>query len=92
MPAALTDDDKAFIRAILDDPEELTTWLVYADWLDERSDPCGEFLRLQPRATAARRSNRTDHFRSTIASRTARVRTLGRDVGPPGRRELPRAV
>lgn len=46
MPAALTDDDKAFIRAILDHPEELTTWLVYADWLDDRDDPRSEFLRL----------------------------------------------
>ena len=47
MPAALTDEDKAFIRAILDHPEELTTWLVYADWLDERDDPRAEFIRLQ---------------------------------------------
>src|SRR6188474_1415349 len=46
MPAALTSDDRAFIRAILDDPEELTTWLVYADWLDENADPRAGFLRL----------------------------------------------
>jgi uncharacterized protein (TIGR02996 family) len=46
MSTALTDEDKAFIRAILDHPEELTTWLVYADWLEERGDPRAEFLRL----------------------------------------------
>jgi uncharacterized protein (TIGR02996 family) len=31
---------------ILDHPEELLHWLVYADWLDERGDPRSEFLRL----------------------------------------------
>jgi uncharacterized protein (TIGR02996 family) len=46
MSAPLTNDDRAFIRAILDNPEELTTWLVYADWLDDRGDPRSEFLRL----------------------------------------------
>ena len=46
MSAPLTDDDKAFIRAILDHPEALITWLVYADWLDDRDDPRAEFLRL----------------------------------------------
>src|SRR5213595_2225748 len=51
MFAPLTDDDKGFIRAILDHPEELTTWLAYADWLDDRGDPRAEFLRL----TAERR-------------------------------------
>jgi len=46
MAEPLTQDDRGFIRAILDNPDELTTWLIYADWLDERGDPCAEFLRL----------------------------------------------
>jgi uncharacterized protein (TIGR02996 family) len=46
MTAPLTNDDKGFIRSILDDPDELTTWLIYADWLDEQNDPRAEFLRL----------------------------------------------
>ena len=46
MALPLTTDDKGFIRAILDDPDELTTWLIYADWLDEHNDPRAEFLRL----------------------------------------------
>jgi uncharacterized protein (TIGR02996 family) len=41
-----TDEDKAFIRAILDVPEDRNTWLIYADWLDDRADPRSEFLRL----------------------------------------------
>jgi uncharacterized protein (TIGR02996 family) len=62
MPDTLTGDDRAFIRAILDDPEELTTWLVYADWLDERSDPRAEYLRLsvERKQRGGRRAGRID--------------------------------
>ncbi|MBA4189565.1 MAG: hypothetical protein C0467_16390 [Planctomycetaceae bacterium] len=49
MSAAISDEDKAFIRAILNNPAELTGWLAYADWLDERDDPRAEFIRLQVR-------------------------------------------
>jgi uncharacterized protein (TIGR02996 family) len=49
MSAPFTDDDKAFLRTILSNPAELTGWLVYADWLDERDDPRAEFVRLQAR-------------------------------------------
>lgn len=41
-----TPEDLAFLRSILDVPEDRNTWLVYADWLDDRSDPRAEFLRL----------------------------------------------
>jgi uncharacterized protein (TIGR02996 family) len=40
-------DDQGFRSALLADPEDTTTRLVYADWLDERDDPRGEFLRLE---------------------------------------------
>jgi uncharacterized protein (TIGR02996 family) len=49
MSPPMSDDDKAFLRAILNDPGELTRWLVYADWLDERDDPRGRFIRLEVR-------------------------------------------
>jgi uncharacterized protein (TIGR02996 family) len=45
--APLTDDDRAFIRAILADPSDDAPRLVYADWLDERGDMRGRFLRLE---------------------------------------------
>lgn len=41
----MTDED-GFLNAINRDPNELTHRLVYADWLDERDDPRGDFVRL----------------------------------------------
>jgi len=41
--------DEAFLQAILEDPEDDTPRLVYADWLEERGDPRGEFIRVQCR-------------------------------------------
>lgn len=42
----LTDADVAFLRALADIPEDRNTWLVYADWLEDRGDPRAEFVRL----------------------------------------------
>lgn len=39
-------DCAAFLQAIQADPADLTARLVYADWLDERSDADGELIRL----------------------------------------------
>lgn len=44
--ATLHEDDP-FVRAMLADPENDAPRLIYADWLEERSDPRGEYLRLQ---------------------------------------------
>lgn len=49
MSAPLTAEDRAFIRAILNNPAELTGWLAYADWLDERDDPRAGYIRLEIR-------------------------------------------
>lgn len=35
------------LQAILDDPDSDELRLIYADWLEERGDPRGEFVRLQ---------------------------------------------
>src|SRR4051794_12464475 len=38
----------AFLRAIIDRPDDDTPRLVYADWLDENGDPArAEFIRVQ---------------------------------------------
>jgi uncharacterized protein (TIGR02996 family) len=41
--------NEAFLQAILEDPDDDTPRLVYADWLEERGDPRGEFIRTQCR-------------------------------------------
>ena len=40
-------DDETFIRAIIDHRGDETSRLVYADWLDDRDDPRGAFLRAE---------------------------------------------
>ncbi|VTT99196.1 unnamed protein product [Gemmataceae bacterium] len=47
MSAPLSFEDKAFVRAILNSPADLTGWLAYADWLDEHEDPRATFIRLE---------------------------------------------
>ncbi len=42
----MTEHD-AFLRAICTDPDDDTPRLIYADWLEERGDPRGEFIRCQ---------------------------------------------
>ncbi len=37
----------AFLQAIKETPDDDTPRLVLADWLEERDDPRGRFLRLQ---------------------------------------------
>jgi uncharacterized protein (TIGR02996 family) len=40
-------DRIAFLRAIRANPDDDTSRLVFADWLDEHDDPLGEFVRVQ---------------------------------------------
>src|SRR5947208_16752710 len=39
--------DQAFLAAIVDDPDDDSLRLIYADWLEEQGDPRGEFIRVQ---------------------------------------------
>src|SRR5262245_35872343 len=45
-------DESGFLRALLDDPDDRAARLIFADWLDERGDPRGAFLRLQTELAA----------------------------------------
>lgn len=49
----MTDHD-AFLEAICERPEDDFPRLQYADWLDERGDPRGEFIRVQCEFHASR--------------------------------------
>jgi uncharacterized protein (TIGR02996 family) len=39
--------EPGFLHAIVEDPDDDTPRLIYADWLEERGDPRGEFIRVQ---------------------------------------------
>src|SRR5271166_3055191 len=39
-------EERAFLTAILERPDDDATKLVYADWLEEQGDLRGEYLRL----------------------------------------------
>jgi len=54
---------RAFLEAILAAPEQDAPRLVYADWLEERGDPRGQFIRLQ---IAADRCARQSHERHEL--------------------------
>jgi uncharacterized protein (TIGR02996 family) len=69
-------EDQAFLRAIRASPGDLSPRLVYADWLEERGDVRGEFLRVQ--AQAALHAPAARGFRAL----KARERQL-RDRCPP---------
>src|SRR5262245_33208686 len=47
LPELPADELSAFLSAIADDPDDSARRLVFADWLDEHSDPRGEFIRLK---------------------------------------------
>src|SRR6266702_3050247 len=40
-------DHDTFLQAIIEAPDDDTPRLIYADWLEERGDPRGEFIRVQ---------------------------------------------
>jgi uncharacterized protein (TIGR02996 family) len=61
MSTALSDEDRAFLRAILNNPAEMTAWLAYIDWLDEHNDLRAEFIRLELRRLEPNISQ-TDRF------------------------------
>jgi uncharacterized protein (TIGR02996 family) len=42
----MSTDDEAFLNAIAVDPADEAPWLIYADWLDDRDDEGGAYLRV----------------------------------------------
>ena len=43
----VTVDPTTLIAAIVDDPDTIDQWLIYADWLLDRGDPRGELINLE---------------------------------------------
>src|SRR4051794_29023068 len=52
----LSMEESAFHQAIVEQPDDISLRLVFADWLEERGDPRGTFIRLQ-----CQRAERTRH-------------------------------
>jgi uncharacterized protein (TIGR02996 family) len=72
--SGLTEEDIPFLRALADHPPEEASWQVYADWLEERGDVRGEYLRLE-RSLAA-------HAEPDPDERVLRLRQLAAQVHP----------
>jgi uncharacterized protein (TIGR02996 family) len=71
---SMTDDDVLF-QAVLANPADDAPRLIYADWLDERNDPRGEYLRVD--LELARSTVRDGNFKASL--RRARELRLGLD-------------
>jgi uncharacterized protein (TIGR02996 family) len=72
-------EEAAFVQAIVSDPSDLALRLVYADWLEERGDPRGEYLRLACALASADESSspvtRNTRSRSRLEARLRELRS-----------------
>ncbi|WP_029630347.1 TIGR02996 domain-containing protein [Zavarzinella formosa] len=64
----MTAEEAAFLELVCASPEDDVPRLVFADWLDERDDPRGEFIRIQ---CALARLSPADPNRPTLLDREA---------------------
>jgi uncharacterized protein (TIGR02996 family) len=78
-------DDAGFLQAILAAPEDTALRLVYADWLEERGDPRGEYLRCQC-ARAALPPKDPKH--TALLGREKELRQQHSDIIQPWERRL----
>jgi uncharacterized protein (TIGR02996 family) len=81
----MSDEREAFIREIVTHPDEDAPRLIYADWLEERGDPQGEFIRVQCELAASPQSARCRELRQREAAilaayREEWVRSLGGEL------------
>src|SRR5438045_2432766 len=78
-------DDANFLQAILAAPEDDALRLVYADWLDDRGDPRGEYLRCQCARAALRPKDRKH---TALLRREKELRQQYPDIILPWERRL----
>jgi uncharacterized protein (TIGR02996 family) len=70
-------DEAAFLKQVGDDPQDLATLLVYADWLEDHGAPDrAEFLRLQHQVLQIR------HRQKGFVATSRRLLRLGRKLEP----------
>src|SRR5262245_54378867 len=80
----MTEED-ALIRAVLAAPDDPGPQLVYADWLEERGDPRGEYLRCR---CARARLDWKDAKHAALLRREEELRQRHPAVIPPWQRRL----
>ncbi|MDB5313301.1 MAG: hypothetical protein JWO38_7503 [Gemmataceae bacterium] len=98
-------DRESFLRAIRATPDDDTPRLVFADWLDDRGDPLGEFVRVQIELHAIRDQLDNPRARDLTDRESVLLGTHGHDwlgpaadianypaFGPVFRRGLPEMV
>jgi uncharacterized protein (TIGR02996 family) len=59
-------DDSAFLQAVLASPDDNDLRLIYADWLEERGDARGPFLRLEVAQHQSKRPVATPEIREQL--------------------------
>jgi uncharacterized protein (TIGR02996 family) len=92
-------EERAFLQAILEQPNDDGRKLVYADWLEEQGDPRGEYLRLmiqmrQGRVVTPEQRQLHQELSAELAELRARERQawLDRQGSSPENRERQRRV
>jgi uncharacterized protein (TIGR02996 family) len=69
--------ERAFLQALIANPDDIACRLVYADWLEERGDARAEYLRLESQLTSC---GGVDEKREAIEARLNELRfTLPQD-------------
>ncbi len=78
--------EQGFLSAILERPDDDTTKLVYADWLDEQGDSRGEYLRLMVKVRQERIVTPAQRQRhEQLSAELAEVRAQARQAVQGGR-------
>src|SRR5271168_4564759 len=86
-------EDRAFVLAILEKPDDDARKLVYADWLEERGDPRAEYLRLmmkvrQERIVSPEQRQRHQELSAELAGhRTVEMQAFMARIANPGSAE-----
>jgi carbon storage regulator len=78
-------EEQPFVQAIQEAPDDVGTRLVFADWLEERGDPLGEYLRNQCRLAGLPRPPEWQEL-------LVRQQALWREHGAVWRLSLPAAL
>jgi uncharacterized protein (TIGR02996 family) len=67
-------EEQGFLRQLREHPDDNVTRMAYTDWLEERGDPRGEYLRLEAALTRVGNSGpERDHLEAEVTRRANRL-------------------